>query len=131
MPVFGSNQCIYRNSFCARCNLLKQFKLVNLTANCKARKGEYVSPYQRFINCSFKVPPTENVTNYIKTCNRNTFDKQSTCNKTNKYHNICLSYLGVVGNSANYHCLTARAQALEIPLKINKVCMSKIYSRKV
>ena len=58
----------------------------------------------------------ETVTNYIKTCNRNIFDKQSTCNKIKKY-NICLSYSGVVGNGAYHHCLLCKGTSTGILLK--------------
>ena len=108
MPVFGSDQYIYKNSFCARCNFVKHYQLLNLTAKCKTqRRGheEHENPYQRFMSCFFNVALTKTITNYIKTCNINIFDKQSACNKTNKYYEMCSSYLGVVGNSANYHCL--------------------------
>ena len=104
-PVFGSDQYIYKNSFCARCNFIEQYQLLNLTAKCASQGREHENPYQRFMNCFFKVPRTKTVSNYIKTCNRNIFDKRSACNKTNKYYDMCSSYLGVVGNNTNYHCL--------------------------
>ena len=34
MPVLGSDQYIYKNSFCASCNFVKQYQLLNLTAKC-------------------------------------------------------------------------------------------------
>ena len=104
MPVFGSDQYIYKNSFCARCNFVKNYQLLNLTAKCTTQGREHENPYQRFMNCFFKVSRTKTIANYVKTCNRNIFDRRSACNKTNKYYKMCSSYLGVVGNSANYHC---------------------------
>ena len=105
MPVFGSDQYIYKNSFCARCNIIKHYQLLNLTAKCATEITKHENPYQRFMNCFFKVFRTKTITSYIKTCNRNIFDRWSACNKTNKYYRMCSSYLGVVGNSRNYHCL--------------------------
>ena len=102
--VFGSDKYIYKNSFCARCNFIKHYQLLNLTAECTTYRGEHENPYQRFMNCFFKVGRTKITTNYIKTCRRNIFERQSACDKTNKYYKMCLSYLGVVGISANYHC---------------------------
>ena len=32
--IFGNDNYLYRNSFCARCNSIENFELVNLTANC-------------------------------------------------------------------------------------------------
>ena len=106
IPVFGTDQYIYKNSFCARCNFVKEFQLVNLTAYCKNTKiREYKNPYQRFMNCFFKIYRSATVKNYIKTCNKNIFDRWMTCNKNNKYYALCSSYLGIIGSIANYHCL--------------------------
>ena len=105
MPVFGSDQYIYKNSFCARCNFIEHYQLLNLTAKCTTQGREHENPYQRFMNCFFKVARSKTISNYVKTCNRNIFDKRSACNKTNRYYKMCSSYLGVVENSTNYHCL--------------------------
>ena len=120
MPVFGSDQYIYKNSFCASCNFVKQYQLLNLTAKCTIQGTKHENPYQRFTNCFFKVGLAKAIRNYIKTCNRNIFYRRSACNKTNKYYKMCLSYLGVVGNSTNYHCLmcnktNARYSATNLP----------------
>ena len=127
LPVFGSDQYIYKNSFCARCNFVKEFELVNLTAYCKKLEKEYENPYQRFINCSFKIFRSETVKNYIKTCNKNIFDTWMTCNKTNKY-DICSSYLGIVGSIANYHCLLCNESNTNISSKKSPkfVCPKKL-----
>ena len=105
MPVFGSDQYIYKNSFCARCNFVKHYQLLNLTAKCTAQEeSEHENPYPKFMNCFFKVSRTKTIKSFVKTCNRNIFDRRSACNKENNYYKLCSSYLGVVGNSANYHC---------------------------
>ena len=85
MPVFGSDQYFYKNSFCARCNFVKHYQLLNLTAKCKTEITKHENPYQRFMNCFFKVFHTKTITNYIKTCNRNIYDRCSACNKTSKH----------------------------------------------
>ena len=113
MPVFGSDQYFYKNSFCARCNFVKHYQLLNLTAKLKTEIAKHENPYQRFMNCFFKVFRTKTITNYIKTCNRNIFDRWSACNKTSKYYKMCSSYLGVVGNSRNYHCLVCKKNNTE------------------
>ena len=56
MPVFGSDQYIYKNSFCARCNFVKHYQLLNLTAKCTTQwRGheENENPYQRFMSYFF------------------------------------------------------------------------------
>lgn len=70
IPVFGSDQYIYKNSFCARCNFIKQFELVNLTANCKTRQEQNENPYKSFRSCTFKLTRTIAIANYIKTCKK-------------------------------------------------------------
>ena len=105
MAVFGSDQYVNKNSFCARCNFIKHYQLLNLTAKCTTQEGKHENPYQRFMNCFFKVGRTEITTNYIKSCKRNIFNRRSACDKTNKHYKMCSSYLGVVGISTNYHCL--------------------------
>ena len=105
MPVFGSDQYIYKNAFCARCNFIKHFLFVNLTAKCEVNKRHDKKLHQRLVNCSFKVTRTDTMKNHIKTCIRNIFDQLATCNRTNKYYKICSSYLGVIRNKKNYHCL--------------------------
>ena len=105
MPVFGSDQYIYKNAFCARCNFVKHFLFVNLTARCEVNKRHDKNLYQRLVNCSFKITRTDTMKNHIKTCIRNIFDQSATCSITNKYYKTCSSYLGVVRNKKNYHCL--------------------------
>ena len=105
MPVFGSDQYIYKNAFCARCNFIKHFLFVNLTAKCEVNKRHDKKLYQRLVNCSFKITPTDSMKKHIKTCIRNIFDNHSAAyNRRNKYYNMYLSYLGVVRNKKNYPC---------------------------
>ena len=106
MPVFGSDQYIYKNAFCARCNFIKHFFFVNLTAKCEVNKSHDKKLYQRLVNCSFKITPTDTMKEHIKTCIRNISEDQSvTCNRTNKYYKMCSSYLGVLRKKNDYHCL--------------------------
>ena len=106
MPVFGSDQYIYKNAFCARCNFIKHFFFVNLTARCEVNKSHDKKLYQRLVNCSFRITPTDTMKKHIKTCIRNISEGQSvTCNRTNKYYKMCSSYLGVLRKKNDYHCL--------------------------
>ena len=105
IPVFGSDQYIYKNSFCARCNFIRHFELVNFTANCETRQEENENPYKSFRSCTFKLTRTIAIANHIKNCKKSIFDRTKTCEKANKYFKLCSSYLGVVGSNTNYHCL--------------------------
>ena len=105
IPVLGSDQYIYKNSFCARCNFINKFELINLTANCKTRQEENENPYKSFRSCTFKLTRTFANAKYIKTCKKHIFGRTKTCDKVNKYFKLCSSYLGVVGSNTNYHCL--------------------------
>ena len=105
IPAFGTDQYIYKNSLCARCNFVKEFQFVNFTAYCKKCEREYKNPYERFMNCSFKISRSETAKNYIKTYSKNISDRWMTCSNANKYYAMCSSYLGIIGSIANYHCL--------------------------
>ena len=119
MPVFGSDQYIYKNAFCARCNFIKHFFFVNLTAKCEVNKSHDKKLYQRLVNCSFKITPTDTMKKHIKTCIRNISEDQSvTCNRTNKYYKMCSSYLGVLRKKNDYHCLLCNGA---ITKKVSKI----------
>ena len=119
MPVFGSDQYIYKNAFCARCNFIKHFFFVNLTAKCEVNKSHDKKLYQRLVNCSFKITPTDTMKKHIKTCIRNISEDQSvTCNRTNKYYKMCSSYLGVLRKKNDYHCLLCNGT---ITKKVSKI----------
>ena len=81
MSAFGSDQYIYKNTFCARCNFIEQFQLVNLTAKSQTDQKEHENPYERFINCFFKIARTKVITDYIKKCNKNIFHRKKSSNK--------------------------------------------------
>ena len=131
LPVFGSDQHIYKNSFCARCNFVEEFELVNLTAYCKKFAREYKNPYQRFMNCSFKIFRSKIVKSSIKTCNKIIFNRWVTCNKTNKYYDMCSSYLGIMGSVANYHCLLCNDTDVNTSSqKVPKFLYSKYFGKK-
>ena len=112
IPVIGSDQYIYKNSFCARCNFVNKFELVNLTANCETKQKENENPYKSFRSCFFKLIRTITIGKYIKTCNKNVFGRTKTCDKANKYFKLCSSYLGVVGSNTNYHCLQCSTNSI-------------------
>ena len=115
LPLFGSDQYIYKNSFCARCNFVEEFELVNLTA----------------MNCSFKIFRSKIVKGCIKTYNKIIFDRWVTCNKTNKYYAMCSSYLGIVGSVANYHCLLCNDTYVNTSSqKLPKLLCSKYFGKK-
>ena len=118
MPVFGSDQYIYKNSFCARCNFIKHFLFVNLTAKCEVNKRHDKKLYQRLVNCSFKITRTDTIKNHIKSCIRNIFDQSAICNRTSKYYKTCSSCLGVVRNNKIYHCLLCNGT---ITNKVSKI----------
>ena len=43
-PVFGIDKYLYKSSFCAICNFIHQFEIVNITAKCKGQKTNIFRP---------------------------------------------------------------------------------------
>ena len=119
IPVFGNDNYLYRNSFCARCNSIE---LVNLTANCvsstlEPSQFDYVwrnetatttAPaaaatikvksnfYQNLGKCSFDIAKNKRLESLgIKYCLPwYDYSRNPECQKTNKNYKLCLSYYG-------------------------------------
>ena len=93
LPVFKSDTYLSRNSFCARCNLIKSYELVNLTADSdsftmppatkkNANKTATVSPphkanvYKNLKSCSLDI----DITNHLSNANIKTWEYRHKCN---------------------------------------------------
>ena len=122
IPVFGNDNYLYRNSFCARCNSIESFELVNLTANCVSSilepfQFDYVwrnetatatAPaaaattkvksnfYQNLETCSFDIAKNKRIESRgINYClPRYDYSRNAGCQKPNKNYELCLSYYG-------------------------------------
>ena len=131
IPVFGNDSYLYKNSFCARCNLIETFAVVNLTARCKSSTINTFGPkiffegttttttttpppktnlYEKLRGCYFDIARTNSISNVVLNyCQTEyNYNRNIGCHKSNEYYQRCLSYYGFAETSAvayaNYHC---------------------------
>lgn len=142
LPVFKNDTYLSRNSFCARCNLIKSFELVNLTADSdsftmppatkkNANKTATVSPphkanvYKNLKSCSLDIDITNHLSNAnIKTCEyRHKCNINVDCQKSSKRFRLCLSYYGIeeTYETANIDCLCYLCTSSNLPLPAKKI----------
>ena len=139
IPVLGSDNYLYKNSFCARCNSIENFEFVNLTAKCVSSTLESYpfgyawenetrtaaaettkvkrNLYQNLETCFFDIAKS-NRTLDIKYCSpQDDYNRNIGCRKPNENYKLCLSYYGY-GNAlgqkfANYHCYLCNSTNLD------------------
>ena len=124
VPVFGNDSFLYKNSFCARCNFIESFELVNLTARCESnREGPFgppilvpvlenvtttttttaspskTNPYENLESCFFEIIRSDSLGSVIlQNCiSRYKYERNIVCQRSNEYYKECLSYYGFVG----------------------------------
>ncbi|XP_057311653.1 uncharacterized protein LOC130649399 [Hydractinia symbiolongicarpus] len=110
LPVLGSDGYVYSNSYCAICNFLKDFQVINITADCAdiwpPAPNEFRKLYQNssatlnlqrnFQGCVFKSSvsiPCKTGSKWNKPCPYGSPD-----------YDLCKSYSGKMKSVANYHC---------------------------
>ena len=121
VPVFGHDSFLYKNSFCARCNFIENFELVNLTANCRSSTkvpngpsrllaslgnettttttttiSPKTNPYQNLESCFFDIWKSDRLNSVVlRYCMpRYNYNRNIGCQRSNKYYRECLSYYG-------------------------------------
>ena len=121
VPVFGNDSFLYKNSFCAICNFIESFELVNLTARCESNREvpfgppilvpvwenetttttttaspPKTNPYENLESCVFEIIRSENLGSVIlQGCTPlYNYDRNIGCQTSNKYYKECLSYYG-------------------------------------
>lgn len=88
LPVVDSNEVLYKNQHCARCNSVKKFKAVALTLVCRDTKIDTST-------CQFHIE----MKGQVIEC----FDMKR-CEPGNKYYDLCHAFLGPIHGYANYYC---------------------------
>ena len=141
VPVFDEEKYLYKNSFCARCNFIKSFQLVNLTADCSGlmmtnplafgnmlfesipeinkTKTAFTTQtpnsnlFEQLRGCRFRVKRTSHLSHiYIQKCDEGNYPNRiNKCNKE-KHHDLCMAYFGRVRNYANLHCSFCKNKTL-------------------
>ena len=130
IPVFGSDNMLYRNDACARCNSV-EYKAVNLTIRCEEHY------FERFISELIEVNATEKTTTiglapttkttrkglldefkkckieikqsnikniYMLECQQPLKDRKIVCGKDSPYYDLCNAYSGRFLSYENYDC---------------------------
>jgi len=129
IPVFGSDNYLYKNSFCARCNFIDKFDLVNISATCLDSTIEQpelsfsligditttstttplpkLNVVTQFNNCNYDLQGGGIVSYtfiYANSCSKGSFIPRDKCLPNNKYYKLCNSYHAKMDGYANYHC---------------------------
>ena len=153
VPVFDEEKYLYKNSFCARCNFVKSFQLVNLTADCNGLMMENPLPFGNILfkslpennntitafttqtpnsnlfeqlrGCSFRVKRTSHLSHiYIQECDKENYPiRINKCHKE-RHHDLCMAYFGRVRNYANLHCIFCKNETLNSTIPL--MCPQKI-----
>ena len=129
-PVFGIDKYLYKSSFCAKCNLIHKFEIVNITADCKGPETNIYRPQSpatpppttepplntnlltRFTECYFKLVRNSRVTfPYVSACRDPWTNLNKNCHKSSRFYKYCISYTGRMGKYANYHCYKCNVES--------------------
>ena len=139
VPVFGNDSYLYKNSFYARCNLINNFELANLTARCTSNTEVPDGPpifvavngnetttttrtntrktnlYKYLEWCIFDIARSDSLSSVtLQYCTpRYNYNRKIGCQRSNEYYKECLSYYGFANafgkQRANYHCYLCNA----------------------
>ena len=121
VPVFGNDSFLYKNLFCARCNFIENFELVNLTADCRSNTKIPNGPpilvavfgnettttttttippktnlYEDLESCVFDIWRSDSLSSVsLKYCTpQYNYKRNIGCQRSNEYYKECLSYYG-------------------------------------
>ncbi|XP_057300227.1 uncharacterized protein LOC130630669 [Hydractinia symbiolongicarpus] len=123
IPVLGNDTYLYRNLHCAKCNLVFDYKFIDIKAKCEnasnlmLRKTISKEELNKLSKCEFSLDTSDHFQQgYIRACER----KQNVCPQTDPFYNLCNAYGKTMGEYKNYHCaMCAANQNLEV-IVINK-----------
>ncbi|XP_065654224.1 uncharacterized protein LOC136080847 [Hydra vulgaris] len=108
IPVLGSDNMLYRNAACAKCNFAS-YQTVNLTILCKKiasnrdlkatispeSKNKWSDILDEYEECTISIDENEDIKKYILACDLNSkTDFLKNCPHGNPYYDLCNSYSG-------------------------------------
>ena len=129
VPVFGIDNYLYKNSFCAKCNFVNEFETVNITADCVSgpatawfrpaslttqppttKPPVNTNLLSRFRGCFFQIVRNNRVKfPYVSGCGEwSKLNKK--CPKSSKFYKYCNAYTGKMVGYANYHCFKCNTE---------------------
>lgn len=100
MPVFGTNQIIYKNRYCARCNQVMRMTYVTTVLDCEvfSFKGGTV----KMNDCYLSIGRTNGIEFSHRSCNKTLWNRK--CPKDHPLSDLCDTYSGGFAGYRNYHC---------------------------
>lgn len=111
--VYGDDNFIYKNYFCARCNFVESFKQVNFRlVNCDQRliktlKQVDVSnikeTFDKLTKCKLIIDNNTLADVPLKVCSKATWPSE--CKKNGVSSELCLAYSGIYNGLMNHHCM--------------------------
>ncbi|XP_057294021.1 uncharacterized protein LOC130622571 [Hydractinia symbiolongicarpus] len=108
IPVLGRDSYLYRNEFCAKCNLVPEYTYIDIEMKCGdgpgLRNNQRISMslLSQFKDCTVSLINNNESKSLIQKCNKSI----KTCNNTeSKYYDLCLSYTAQINKYKNYHCV--------------------------
>lgn len=117
IPVFGSDGNLYKNAYCARCNMISEYKYANISMECQEfirKKGAVEDDIGNNTDideirgspktCSYKLMDNWSYQS-IKCDNLQRLQRGNCFTSINgKRFQLCKYYYAPYGESANYHC---------------------------
>ena len=110
IPVFGTDNYLYRNKYCALCHFIMNFTNVDIKGVCEERLqsevplNEPMDATNYFAKCMFKIPEDFPQYHLLRDCPESMKWKKH-CDEYNTNYNLCNMYTGKINDYANYHCL--------------------------
>ncbi|XP_057300226.1 uncharacterized protein LOC130630668 [Hydractinia symbiolongicarpus] len=112
IPVLGNDTYLYRNLHCAKCNLVFDYKFIDIKAKCEnasnlmLRKTISKEELNKLSKCEFSLDTSDHFQQrYIRACER----KQNVCPQTDPFYNLCNAYGETMGEYKNYDCAMCAA----------------------
>nr|XP_047124934.1 uncharacterized protein LOC124807252 [Hydra vulgaris] len=108
IPVIGSDNVLYRNAACAKCNFAS-YQTVNMTILCKKiasnkdlkttmnpeNKNKWSDILDEYEDCTISIEENKDIKKYILACDLNSkTDFLKNCSYGNPYYDLCNSYSG-------------------------------------
>lgn len=108
IPVLGGTGYFYKNSFCAKCNFVRDFAYINLTAYCRFDDIPTFDRLRESNSCSLTKIPDTSKGCVVRSCS----------NTSNEYYSLCRSYKGFVSLHENIDC--ARCNGITLKYRPNQ-----------
>ncbi|XP_047128059.1 uncharacterized protein LOC124808919 [Hydra vulgaris] len=111
VPVKGSDNVVYRNAACARCNFAEP-KAINLTFECLLKSQQKKIQinitsfkvnwiFQQYKNCTVSLNKQKETNGNISSCFSHVIEH---CPRSSKHYPLCKAYSGTFLNYKNYDC---------------------------